>query len=160
MARSLPDNLEFDQSLDKIARTDGTVNGASVDTGQDHFQRMAAVDLGVWTDGEAKWTFQSRQLPADPWVTLPLEKLDDRDGALGSGGDDNAVVVNDATENNTIILIGLLAIEQFVRAVNITTGSSSGAIGGVNITSGAKRFAGQDGQPMAVAGAVRQKPVI
>ena len=152
--RSLPDNQETVQSLDKIARTDGTLNGAAVDSGQDHFQRMAVIDLGAWTDGTGKWTIQSRQLTTDSWVTLPAEKLDDPGGALDSV-DLNSVNVIDATKNNTIIEIGLLVIERFVRAVNITTGSSSGAIGGVNIVSASKRYAGGAGQPMDSAGVSR-----
>ncbi len=158
MAFSLPDNLDFATSLDKIART-VTANGASIDTGQEHFARMSQLDLGAWTDGTHKFTWQESPNGTD-WTTLTAAQLDDIGGALDSG-DLNSVNVVDATGDDTIIEIGLLVTERFVRGVQtITGGPATGLVSGVIITSGMKRYAGGAGQPMSSTGFERAVPTI
>ncbi len=153
--RSIPDNLDFAISLDKVARTDGTVNGTTVDTGRDHFQRMAKLDAGLYVDGVHTFTFEDS--PDDSVFTaLAAEKLDDPAGLLAGA----AIVIDDVAEDNVIIEIGLLTTERYVRAKQVTTGSTTGLIAGVTIASGAKRHAGLKGQPMSAVGKERTQPVI
>jgi len=158
MSQSLPDNLDFATSLDKIART-VTANGTSVDTGQDHFARMSQLDLGAWTDGTHKFTWQESPNGTD-WTTLTAAQLDDIGGVLDSV-DLNSVNVVDATGDDTIIEMGLLVTERFVRVVQtVTGGPATGLVSGVIITSGLKRYAGGDGQPMSPTGFQRTQPTI
>lgn len=156
--RSIPDSQDFEVSLDKIART-ATADGAAIDTGRDHFQRMFLFDFGAWTDGVHKWTIESRQLSTDSWVALVAEELDDPDGKLDSV-DLNSINIVDATDDDTLVELGVLHTDRFVRASLAVSGASSGAIGGAKAISAGKRYAGMKGQPMDPDGIERTLPVI
>ena len=153
---SLPDNDRFDQSLDKIART-ATASGAAADTGREFFVREAIIDVGTWTDGDHTFTFEERPTTAAAWVALTADQLDDPAGALTAA----ALVIDDGTEDDTIIQIGLLATERFTRVVQtVAGGPATGLVSGANIHSSDARHAGGLGDPMSAAGASRTQPVI
>ncbi len=160
--RSMESAQQTDVSLISIGRTNGTVNGTFIDTGREHFSRAVKFNFAVWTDGVGKWTIEDSKDGTAVNSILDADHLHDPDGALDSV-DLNSVNVIDATKDDTVVTIGLLSAERFVRAVNVVSGSTSGAIGGADIVSGAKRFAGAGGQPFSDARApspIRNSPVI
>ena len=155
MKLSLPDNEILQQSLPPAART-VTATGATIDTGRDGYARMAVLDLGLFVDGVHTFTFEDS--PDDTVFTpLPVIELDDQEGKLTG----NTVVVDAVEDDNTLVKIGLLSVERFVRIVQtITGGPATGLVSGASIVTGNLRAAGGVGQPISVAGIKRIQPSI
>lgn len=152
---SLADGLQFAVTLDKVARTDGTVNGTAIRTGRDGYARMALLDIGTWTDGTHTFTFE-QSADNSTWTALTAQQLDDPAGLLSGA----TIVIDAADEDDVLIEIGLLATEDYTRVVQVTASSTTGLVAGAKIATGNLRHGGGVGQPMSASGFKRISPSI
>jgi hypothetical protein len=115
--RDLADLIFHAMSLSPVARVNGTFNGTAVDLSQ--FNRCEAVIIpGSWTDG----THTIKLQDSDDNVTFTdvaatdLNKYDNSPVPITSAG--------------TMVLqkIGYIGIRRYIRAVDTTTGATTGAV--------------------------------
>lgn len=147
---SLSDSQNLAQSLPPAARA-ASANGAGVQTGDESFARTALVDLGLWSDGTHKFTFE-KSTDGSNWTEMTVDELNDRDDALDPV-DENSINVVDANNDNQMAQIDLLTVDDHVRAVTSVSGASTGLVSGVTIQNGhLLRTAGGRANPGAADG--------
>lgn len=149
--RSLPDNQDFAVSLAPAART-ATANGTAVQTGADSDARCAILDIGLWTDGTHKFTFD-KSTDGSTWTEMTASELDDPGSQLDTS-DENSVNVTSLATDNKVVQIGLLTTDEYTRVtVTVTASPSTGLVAGAIIQNGhPKRFAGGAGNPATASG--------
>lgn len=147
---SLVDNQELAQSLAPAART-ATANGTAVQSGADAYARAAILDVGLWTDGTHKFTFD-RSTDGSTWTEMVAAELGDPAAALDTT-DLNSVNITSAATDNVIHQIDLLTTDEYVRVTVTVSGSpSTGLVASGKIQTGHPlRFAG-DNNPMGASG--------
>lgn len=119
------------KSHDVVARTNGTVNGATVDRQQttpkdNQFGSVYfLVYTGVLTDGVHTWSLEDSDDGSTWGATTAVHGT--------------APVTNAASDDQKVFEFGYHGIKRFVRAVCVTSGATTGGILGASATLGSAR---------------------
>lgn len=122
MTRDIKSNVAELPSIDPQAMN-ATVNGGGVDT-RDYDASMAVIYVGAWTDGTHDFTIEHSDDDGvgDAYTAIPTADLD---GALPS--------VIDATQNGTIVKVGIVNNKRYVRVVNTVAGATTGLVASAHV---------------------------
>ncbi|MFD5670240.1 hypothetical protein ACWHA6_38095 [Streptomyces anthocyanicus] len=126
----------YDQTLVKVslapaAVTDGTANGTAVDRAVNGGMQdaMLVVTTGVVTDGSHAVAVQDSADGSTGWAAVPEAQLT---GALPTV---------DSADDSAVFEVGVRASRRYLRAVVVTTGSTTGGIVGAHIVLNSPRNA-------------------
>lgn len=121
----------FKRTLSPAARTDGTANGVAVDRAVNGGMQDAVllVSTGTVTDGSTAITIEDSADGTNDWQAVAAAQI------LGSLP--TLVAAND----DTVFEVGVLSTRRYLRAVAVTTSSTTGAIFGAAFLLGRPRYA-------------------
>ena len=145
--RSLHDQLATAGSISPQVITNGTINGASVNLTTRQSQAHGfVIELGDYTDGTHTFTFEESS-DDSTFTAIVAANLDGFDFlnsqelfATGLA----SVVVSDATRDGQRLLIGYVGINEYIRAVCVTTGATTGLVAGAGTIQGNMRYQGNN----------------
>lgn len=123
--RDLKSHVAPAQSLAPAART-ASANGTGVDLAN-YDSALAVIDVGAWTDGTH--TFEVQE--SDDDVTYTAVAAADLDGA--------EPVVDGATKDDQIYLVGYRGTKRYVRVAVTAAGTTTGAVYGAEVVRGRPR---------------------
>ncbi|MEJ0062402.1 MAG: hypothetical protein WDO70_04175 [Alphaproteobacteria bacterium] len=113
--RDLNDNVDAAQSLVPAARTNGTLNGATVDL-RGYDSAMIVVSFGAYTDGAHTPSVQY----SDDGTNFTNAAAADLNGSF--------TAVSSGAGANTMQRAGFIGGRRYVRAVMTVSGATSGAL--------------------------------
>lgn len=115
-------------------------DGATVDT--QHEKRSAfEVNVGLFTDGVHTITFEDSP-DGSTWTAIAAANLKMPSDAPTGVVVGASLVIDDVAEDNQVYTVEYNGIERYLRAVKAITGETTGAVYGVNVVSGDRRYAG------------------
>lgn len=127
------------KSLDVVATTNGTRNGASADL-KGYRSCLLIVDADARTDGTHTITVQESD-DDSTWTDVAAADLEFTEaGAINSSGQ---VVIDGAADDDQAFKLGYAGSKRYVRLECVTTGATTGAILGGMIVRGHKRLKGK-----------------
>ncbi|MFA3877544.1 hypothetical protein ABS735_28360 [Streptomyces sp. MMCC 100] len=126
----------YDQTLVKVslapaALTDGTVNGTAVDRAVNGGMQeaMLVVTTGVVTDGSHAVAIQDSADGSTGWAAVDAGQLT------------GAAPTVDSADDGAVFEIGVRSTRRYLRAVVVTTGSTTGGIVGAYLVLNSPRYA-------------------
>ncbi|MFD0902338.1 hypothetical protein [Actinomadura sediminis] len=111
------DEISVTKSISPLVRTDGTVNGTSVDTVVSGGMQDAVllVTSGAVTDGSHAVTVEESADGSTGWAAVAADRLQ---------GDLPTV---ESADDDTVFMTGVRPSQRYLRAVMVTTGATTGA---------------------------------
>lgn len=136
--RDLKNNIEFDQSLPpESAPVTTSANGASSDL-SGGYSAAVAFNIGPWGDGTHTFSVEE----SDDDSTFTAVAAADLQGT--------APVVNDATDDNQVYVVGYIGNKRYIRAVcTVTGGPVTGLVRDANVARSSLRYAGSGNPALA-----------
>ncbi|MBQ0947655.1 hypothetical protein [Streptomyces sp. RK76] len=126
----------YDQSVVKVSLapaevTDGTANGTAVDRGVNGGMQdaMLVVTTGVVTDGSHAVAIQDSANGSTGWAAVDASQLT------------GAAPTVDNADDGAVFEVGIRSTRRYLRAVVVTTGSTTGAFIGAHIVLSSPRNA-------------------
>jgi len=128
MATGVYNRTVSQKALTSVVRTNGTVNGDSVDRGDTNVSVLFVVLTSTLTDGVH---------------TISVDHSDDNSSftaATTSGGQQGADIVTAAANDDTFFDIGYNGLKRYCRLKVVTSGASTGGVlGAVAIKEGGRK---------------------
>jgi hypothetical protein len=125
MAGPLYDELLIRRTVSPATRANGTVNGVAVNlgpTGAD--SAVVAFVTGAITDGSHAAAIEESDTGTGGWTAVPAGRLQ------------GAVPTITTSDNNTQFEVGVTVAKQYLRAVVVTTGATTGGVVAAVIAAG------------------------
>lgn len=127
--KDLYNNLQVRATLTVATRTNGTVNGTTVDrtyNGAMFHSVLCVVHTGTMTDGS---------------VAVTVEESDDNSAWATATAIQGAAPTIASTDDDKVYEIGYLGGKRYVRVKAVTTGATSGGVFGSTVLLGDPRVA-------------------
>lgn len=125
--RDLGSNMKVLPSITHAAKTNGTVNGTAIDTaGYDG--AFAIAHIGVWTDGTHTFSLEESDASGSGFAAVAAAELIGAFAAVTSNA-------NPGTKQK----VGYIGKKRYIRVVLVTSGATTGALLGADVTLGFPR---------------------
>lgn len=123
-----------------VAAITATANGATVDT---VLESRAAFEVvaGAYTDGTHTIKFQDSP-DGSTWTDVAAANLKMPDDAPAGVVVGATLVIDGAGDGGQIYVVEYLGIQRYLRAVTTVAGTTTGALYGVNVVGGDRRYTG------------------
>ena len=139
MSKDYVSNHKARQTLPPIIRT-ATATGATIDRKD---EKRAAFELvvGLWVDGVHTVTFEE-SADGSAWSTIAAAKTRMPDDAPAGVVVGATIVIDAAAEDNVNYLVGYTGQLRYLRAKITSSGTTTGALIGINVVSSDLRYSG------------------